>query len=208
MSVADMAKYATPSDTAKIIACFDSIPAQLAKDNKKFQYKVVSQGGRAAFFGASIDWLTAAGVVVKCEKVESGIAPLENHKSLTSFKIYMRDVRLLTRKAGVSPYDIISGNEHRFIGALTENYAANTLAQKDYKLYYWTSGGEAEVDFIIQNNNMAIPTEVKVREHVKSRSLTVYAEKYHPVYVMRLSSGNFGYENKIKAIPLYAAYLI
>lgn len=206
--VADMAKYSTPSDTTKIMACFDSIPAQLAKDNKKFQYKVVSQGGRASFFGFSIDWLMAAGIVAKCERVEHGLSPLEIHKNLATFKLYMSDVGLLTKKSGVSPYDIIRGSENHFIGAITENYVANTLERNGHKLYYWTSGGVAEVDFIIQKDSKAIPLEVKAREHVKSRSLSIYTEKYAPEYRIRLSSKNFGYENQTQSIPLYAAFLI
>jgi len=206
--VADMAKYATPSDTTKIMACFDSIPAQLGKDNKKFQYKVVSQGGKASLFGMAIDWLIAAGIVTKCEKVEHGIAPMEIYKNLAAFKLYMCDVGLLSQKVGVSPYDIISGNENYFIGALTENFVANTLERNAYKLYYWTSGGEAEIDFIIQIDNIAIPIEVRAREHVKSRSLAVYTQKYNPEYRIRLSSKNFGFENEIKSIPLYAAHCI
>jgi hypothetical protein len=203
-----MAKYATPSDTTKIMACFDSIPAQLGKDNKKFQYKVVSQGGKASLFGMAIDWLIAAGIVTKCEKVEHGIAPMEIYKNLAAFKLYMCDVGLLSQKVGVSPYDIISGNENYFIGALTENFVANTLERNAYKLYYWTSGGEAEIDFIIQIDNIAIPIEVRAREHVKSRSLSVYTQKYTPEYRIRLSSKNFGFENEIKSIPLYAAHCI
>lgn len=206
--VADMAKYATPSDTTKIMACFDSIPAQLAKDNKKFQYKVITQGGKASLFGASIDWLLAAGVITKCERVEQGRVPLEIHKNLSAFKLYMNDIGLLIQKAGVSTYDIISGNENYFIGAITENFIANTLERSGYKLYYWTSGGEAEIDFIIQKDNKAVPIEVKARNHVKSRSLMVYYEKFKPEYCIRLSSKNFGYENNILSIPLYAAHMI
>lgn len=206
--VADMAKYATPSDTTKIMACFDSIPAQLAKDNKKFQYKVITQGGKASLFGASIDWLLAAGVTTKCERVEQGMVPLEIHKNLSAFKLYMNDIGLLIQKAGVSTYDIISGNENYFIGAITENFVANTLERSGYKLYYWTSGGEAEIDFIIQKDNKAVPIEVKARNHVKSRSLMVYYEKFKPEYCVRLSSKNFGYENNILSIPLYAAHMI
>ena len=206
--VADMAKYATPTETTKIMACFDSIPAQLAKDNKKFQYKVVAQGGKASLFGASIDWLQAAGIVTKCEKVEHGIHPLEIYKNLASFKLYMSDVGLLSAKAGVTSYDIISGNEHIFIGALTENYIANVLEQNGYKLYYWTSGGNAEVDFILEKENRVIPVEVKAREHVKSRSLSVYQNSYKTSDIIRISGKNFDFENNIISLPLYAAWLV
>lgn len=206
--VADMAKYATPTETAKILACFDSIPAQLAKDNKKFQYKVVAQGGKASLFGASIDWLQAAGIVTKCERVEHGIHPLAIYKNLASFKLYMSDVGLLTAKAGVTAYDIVSGNDHIFIGALTENYIANVFEQNGHKLYYWTSGGNAEIDFVLEIGSKAIPVEVKAREHVKSRSLSVYKKQYNTSDAIRISGKNFGFENEITSLPLYAAWLV
>jgi len=206
--VADMAKYASPTETAKILACFDSIPTQLAKDNKKFQYKVVAQGGKASLFGASIDWLQAAGIVTKCERVEHGLHPLEMYKNLASFKLYMSDVGLLTTKAGVTAYDIISGNDHIFIGALTENYIANVFEQNEHKLYYWTSGGNAEIDFILEIGGKVIPVEVKAREHVKSRSLSVYKKQYNAANTIRISGKNFGFENGIISLPLYAAWLV
>lgn len=206
--VADMAKYASPTETAKILACFDSIPTQLAKDNKKFQYKVVAQGGKASLFGASIDWLQAAGIVTKCERVEHGLHPLEMYKNLASFKLYMSDVGLLTTKAGVTAYDIISGNDHIFIGALTENYIANVFEQNEHKLYYWTSGGNAEIDFILEIGGKVIPVEVKAREHVKSRSLSVYKKQYNAADTIRISGKNFGFENGIISLPLYAAWLV
>lgn len=206
--IADMAKYATASDTTKIMACFDSIPAQLAKDNKKFQYKVVAKGGRGSYFGEAIDWLLASGIVTKCENVEHGMHPLEIYKNLSSFKLYMSDVGLLTTKAGVTTYDIISGNDNIFIGALTENYIANTLEQNGYKLYYWTSGGIAEVDFLIEQEGKVVPVEVKAREHTKSKSLSVFTCKYGVDKSVRFSARNFGWQNDIQSIPLYAAWLV
>ena len=205
--IADMAKYATYSDTTKIMACFDSLPAQLAKDNKKFQYKVVARGGRASLFGASIDWLLASGIVLKCERIEQGQHPLAIFKDLASFKLYMGDVGLLSHRAGVNEYDIIKGNDHVFIGALTENYVATALIQKGYPLYYWTSG-TSEVDFVIEKQSEVLPIEVKARENVKSRSLSVYVKHYHPDYSIRISGKNFGFENGILAIPLYAVFCL
>ena len=205
--VADMAKYASHGETTKIMACFDSLPAQLAKDNKKFQYKVVARGGRASLFGASIDWLLASGIVIKCERVDQGQHPLAIFKDIASFKLYMGDVGLLSHRAGVNEYDIIKGNDHVFIGALTENYVANALSQKGYPLYYWTSG-TSEVDFIIEKQSDVFPIEVKARENVKSRSLSVYVKKYYPDYSIRISGKNFGFENDILSIPLYAVFCL
>ena len=206
--VADMAKYARPGDTAKIMACFDSIPAQLAKDNRKFQYKVVAKGGKASLFGASIDWLMASGIITRCERAEHGIHPLEIYRDLSSFKLYLCDTGLLTAKAGIVPHEIIGGHDHIFIGALTENFVANTLEKNGYRLYYWTSGGTAEVDFLIEKEGVVIPVEVKAREHTKSRSLSVFSERYAPLRRIRFSERNFGWENEIDAIPLYAAWLV
>ena len=97
--IADMAKYASNTDSVKIRACYNSIPAQLAKDNKKFQYKVVQKGGSAALFGASIEWLNLAGVVLKCQRINQAIEPIAVYTDLSAFKLYMGDVGLLTMKS-------------------------------------------------------------------------------------------------------------
>ncbi|MDW7657106.1 MAG: ATP-binding protein [Bacillota bacterium] len=206
--VADMAKYATPAETTRIMACFDSMPAQLAKENHKFQYKVVAKGGRASLFGEAIDWLLAAGIVTKCENVEQASHPLEVFKDLSAFKLYLCDAGLLRTKAGMTAYDIIAGQDNLFIGALTENYVANMLTQNGYPLYYWTSAGKAEIDFLIEQDGKVVPVEVKSREHVKSRSLSMFCERYCPEKSIRLSGRNFGWENGIWSVPLYAAWLI
>jgi len=206
--IADMAKYATPSDAAKALACFNSIPAQLAKDNRKFQYKVVQKGGSASLFGASIDWLSAAGIIVKCYKIEHGQMPPMVYQDLISFKIYMIDVGLLTLKSGIVPHDVMGKGNNLFVGAITENYVANALHANGFQLFYWTSASQAEVDFVIQDFDKVIPVEVKANLHVKSRSLSVYVQKYKPEYTIRISAKNFGFENRIKSVPLYAVFCI
>ncbi|HEY5585034.1 MAG TPA: AAA family ATPase [Ruminiclostridium sp.] len=206
--IADMAKYTSHTEATKVMACYDSIPAQLEKDNKKFQYKVVRKGGKASLFGASLDWLSAAGIIKICEKIEHGYMPPEIYKSLFSFKVYMSDVGLLTQKSGIVPHDILSESNNRFIGAITENYVANALAANAFKLYYWESNSQAEVDFVIQNYNLVIPIEVKSDIHIKSRSLSVYIQKYSPEYSIRISAKNFGFANGIKSVPLYAVFCI
>ncbi|MDO4546149.1 MAG: ATP-binding protein [Bacillota bacterium] len=206
--VADMAKYTTAAEGSRVLACFDSIPAQLAKDNKKFQYKIIQKGGRASLFGTSIDWLSAAGIITKCEKVSRATVPLEAYKELSSFKLYLCDVGLLTLKAGTSAHDIVAGNHNLFTGALTENYVANALEKNGHKLYYWTSGGQAEVDFLLQLDGGITPIEVKSGEHARSRSLSVYRQKYSPPWSIRISGRNFGYKEGIKNIPLYSVHCI
>ncbi len=208
--IADMAKYASTSETAKIMAAFNSIPAQLAKDNRKFQYKVVQQGGTASIFGASIDWLCAAGVVVKCNKIEHAFMPPAVYQNFASFKLYMGDTGLLTLKSGISTHNILNSIEvnNTFVGAIAENYTAVSLQTNGYILYYWESGSQAEIDFVIQNDDKIIPIEVKAGTHTRSRSLPVFKAQYAPPYAIRVSARNFGYENGIKSVPLYAVFCI
>lgn len=207
--VADMSKYATPAETTRIMACFNSIPAQLAKENRKFQYRVVRKGGSATLFGASIDWLAAAGIVVKCDKIEHGFMPPEAYRDLSAFKLYMSDAGLLTAKSGVIPMTLLTGREENtFAGAIAENFIAQNLLARGYRLYYWASSGQAEVDFLIQRGDSLIPVEVKSGRHTRSRSLSVYREKYHPPYCIRLSTKQFGFENGIRSVPLYAAFCL
>jgi len=120
----------------------------------------------------------------------------------------MSDVGLLTQKSGIVPHDILSESNNRFIGAITENYVANALAANAFKLYYWESNSQAEIDFVIQNYNIVIPIEVKSDIHIKSRSLSVYVQKYSPEYSIRISAKNFGFANGIKSVPLYAVFCI
>ena len=204
--IADMAKYASNTDSVKIRACYNSIPAQLAKDNKKFQYKVVQKGGSAALFGASIEWLNLAGVVLKCQRINQAIEPIAVYTDLSAFKLYMGDVGLLTMKSGLSQQTVLSGEGNTFMGAVTENYVAQQLAAKGYDLYYWESSSTAELDFVLQKGNQIVGVEVKKGEHVRSRSLSVFVDSYKPAYSVRLSLKNFGEKDGLKSVPLYAAF--
>jgi len=204
--VYDMAKYANATESVKIIACFESIPAQLAKENKKFQYKVVRKGGNANLFGDAIEWLCSSGVVLKCQKTQ-GLTPPAVYHDPSSFKLYMGDVGLLALKNNIRMENLLS-EERLFTGGLSENYIACQLIANGYNIYYWESDNRAEVDFLIQKDGYIIPIEVKANLHSKSKSLDVYKKKYAPKYSIRASGRNFGYMNGIKAIPLYAAYLL
>ena len=206
--IADMAKYASNTDSVKIRACYNSIPAQLAKDNKKFQYKVVQKGGSATLFGASIEWLNLAGVVLKCQRINQAFEPIAVYADLSAFKLYMGDVGLLTMKSGLSQQTVLSGEGNTFMGAVTENYVAQQLAAKGYDLYYWESSSTAELDFVLQKGNQIIGIEVKKGEHVRSRSLSVFVDSYKPAYSIRLSLKNFGEKDGLKSVPLYAAFCI
>lgn len=206
--IADMARYASNTDSVKIRACYNSIPAQLAKDNKKFQYKVVQKGGSATLFGASIEWLNLAGVVLKCQRINQAYEPIAVYADLSAFKLYMGDVGLLTMKSGISQQTVLSGEGNTFMGAVTENYVAQQLAAKGYDLYYWESRSTAEVDFVLQKENQIIGIEVKKGEHVRSRSLSVFVSSYKPAYSIRLSLKNFGEKDGLKSVPLYAMFCV
>ena len=205
----DMTKYADNSLSNKIIAAFDSIPMQLAKDNKKFQYKVISKGGSSSIFGDAIIWLKNSGIVNQVYKVSAEL-PLEMYKDLSSFKLYMSDVGLFVNKAKYPLYQIDLDKQPTMIsmGPLTEHYVANELKINGYEVYYWESNGKAELDFMIQKETDIVPIEVKSNIHTKAKSLDTYMKTYHPKYAIRISEKNFGFENNIKSVPLYAVFCI
>lgn len=205
----DMTKYADSSLSNRILSAFDSIPTQLAKDNQKFQYKVIAKGGTSSIFGEALLWLKNSGIINQVYKVNAEL-PLEMHKDLASFKVYMSDVGLFVNKARYPLYQIDLAEPPTMIamGPLTENYVANELHIKGYELYYWESEGIAELDFVIQKDFAIIPIEVKSSIHTKSRSLDIYMKEKKPKYAIRISEKNFGLENGIKAVPLYAVFCI
>ena len=207
--LADMAKYASNSESVKIRACYNSIPAQLAKENKKFQYKIVQKGGSATIFGASIDWLSFAGIILKYQRIEQAFEPISVYADLSTFKIYMGDTGLLVMKSGMSQQTVLSGEPNLFMGAVCENFVAQTLVAKGYNINYWTSEHTAELDFVIQKGNQIIGIEVKKAQHVHSKSLFEFIKKYNPAYSIRLSEKNFGTaDNNVRIVPLYAAFCI
>jgi len=207
--IADMAKYADAGESVKIRACYNSIPAQLAKENKKFQYKVVQRGGTAAIFGESIEWLSFAGVVLKCQRIDRAVEPVAAYADIPSFKLYMGDTGLLVMKSGISQQTVLSGEPNIFMGAVCENYVAQALTANKHQLFYWTSEHTAELDFVIQQDNRIIGIEVKKAQHVRSKSLYEFIKRYSPAYSIRLSEKNFGKaDNNVRIVPLYAAFCI
>ncbi|NLP48646.1 MAG: ATP-binding protein [Clostridiales bacterium] len=208
--LADMAKYASNTESVKIRAAYNSIPAQLAKENKKFQYKLAQKGGTANIFGPAIDWLQFAGVVLKCTRIEHGLMPISVYADLSAFKLYMGDVGLLSMLSGISQQTVLAAGEveNIFLGAISENYVAQAFAAKGYALYYWTREGKAELDFVLQKGDDIIGVEVKTGKRTKSKSLAMFVGDYEPAYSIRISSKNFGFENNIKSVPLYAVFCI
>lgn len=209
--IADMAKYASSTETTKIMAVYNIISAQLAKENKKFQYKLIKSGARAYEYETAINWLNASGIINQCTKIKEGKLPLSAFIEPESFKIYMSDVGILCNKFGI-PTNIVTvenDNMNDFKGALTENYVCNSLVQCGLKPYYWESNGKAEVDFVVQDKEgNIIPIEVKSSIHTRSKSLNVFKSLYKIPYSIRISTKNFGFENDIKCIPLYSVFCL
>ena len=208
--IADMAKYANPSTAVKIRACYNSIPAQLAKENIKFQYKTVQRGGTATIFGESIEWLVYAGIVLKCQKTAHGFMPVSAYTDLSDFKLYMSDAGMLTMKSGMATQTILSSIEENnmFLGMICENYVAQALVCNGFPLFYWKNENTAELDFVLQIAGEVVPIEVKKGKRTKSASLNMFMKHYNSKYAIRISLKSFGFENHIKSVPLYAVWCL
>ena len=209
--IADMAKYATSHETTKIMAAWASIPAQLSKENRKFQYKVIKSGAKAHEYETPIDWMKFAGIINKCVRITEGKLPLTAYADNDSFKVYMMDTGLLCSKFGISANTILNGipSFDGFKGALAENYICQCLIANGFVPFYWSSPGKAELDFVFQDSQgNIVPLEGKSADNVKSKSLKQFISLYKPDYAVRVSAKNFGYENGIKSIPLYALFCL
>lgn len=206
----DMGKYNRQSEIPKTRIVYKNISTQLAKENRKFQYKSIKQGGRASEFENAIEWLCLAGIASQNYRIEQIMLPLNAYRSLTDFKFYMNDVGLCGASQDIHYEDIMGENPllDNFKGGLTENYVFNQLTENGLSLYYWTSGCQAEVDFITRIGEDIIPIEVKAKVNNRARSLVVYVERYKPSYAIRISQKNFGFENGMKSVPLYATFCI
>ena len=186
----DFAKHAPRTEFPKLIAIWASIPQQLSKPNSKFIFSHVKKGWRAKDLENALEWLIRAGLLHKVCMIEKPYIPLSAYADATSFKLYLCDVGLLRKLAGVPAQVIWSSSDiyKEFRGAMTENYVLNELVKSATDtLYYWSSGNMAEVDFVLQQGAEIIPIEVKSEKSVKSRSLAEYRKKYNPMYAVRTS---------------------
>ena len=208
--LADMSKYTLNSSEAiKIEKVYKTIPGTLAKEkNKKFKYADIERGAKKQTFESAIDWLTASNMVQKCNSVDFIQMPLKSFVDEGTFKLYLNDVALLTMTLGLSYSDIILNKPFMYKGTIAENYVAQALTANNIGLYYWKSGNEAEIDFLIDTEDGIIPIEVKSNDNTRSQSLEVYIEKNKPEYSIIISAKNFGFTNNIKSIPLYATFCI
>ena len=206
----DMSKYNRQNEIKKTRLVYDNVTVQLSKKNTRFQYKLIKKGARAAEFENAIEWLCLSGIVNRTYKAEQIRKPLENYKDIDSFKIYVSDTGLLCAKKDIAADDILYMNPEMddFKGGMTENYVNAQLVSSGYRNYYWKSEGTAEIDFIIQREEKLIPIEVKSAENTRAKSLKVYMKRYEPAYAIKISGKNFGFENGIKTVPLYAAFCI
>ncbi len=206
----DMSKYNETNEIKKTRLVYDNITVQLSKKNTLFQYKLIKSGGRAAEFENAIEWLTLSGIVSRIYRVENPQKPLENYRDIDAFKTYVSDVGLLCAKKDIVAEDILylSSELDDFKGGMVENYICNQLICNGYQAFYWLSERGAEVDFILQRECSIIPIEVKSADNTKAKSLSIYMKAHSPAYAIKVAVRNFGFENGIKTIPLYAAFCI
>ena len=205
----DIAKYADGAEKVKARACFLSIPKQLAKDYKKFQYSVVERGASARKFAGSLMWLYDAGIISFCHNLSKPELPLEGNSLSDVFKVYMRDTGLLMSmlEAG-SQADIIDGNLGIYKGAIYENIIADVFVKNDKKLYYFEQKSQIEIDFFIRIGKQLVAIEVKSAENTKSKSVTNIIQKYKIENAIKLSSKNMSSSGKIRYMPLYMAMFL
>lgn len=206
----DMSKYNNLNEIKKTRLAYDSITVQLSKKNTRFQYKLIKKGGRASEFENAIEWLCLSGIASKVYRVEQIKKPLENYRDIDAFKIYVSDLGLLLAKKEVAAQDILYMAEelNDFKGGMVGNYVNAQLVMNGYSTCYWVSERGAEIDFIIQREGKLIPIEVKSADNTRAKSLKVYMETYKPDYAIKLSAKNFGFEDRKKTVPLYAAFCI
>ena len=201
----DFAKHAPKEQIMKINQVWESVPNQLAKENKKFIYSAIRHGARAKEFEMALQWLVEAGLIHKTSNINAPKIPLDAYSDFSIFKVYLVDVGLIGAMSHLSAKTVIHENDlfQEFKGALVENYVAQTLSANQYRLFYWTSPGKAEVDFVLQENEYIYPLEVKSGTSAKKQSLRVYDDKYGPPLLLRASAMNLSKDGKILNCPLY-----
>lgn len=208
----DFSKHAPNDIVPKIRMIFNSIPSQLAKENKKFIYGLVREGARAKEYENAIMWLCDCGLVHKISRVNSSGIPLCAYEDLKAFKLFILDVGLLGCMAGLSPHVFLDKNALfvEFKGALTEQYVCQQLKTiDDLGIYYYTNDrGSCEVDFVVDTGENVIPIEVKAEINLKAKSLKTYCERFNPEIAVRTSMADFKSEKTLVDLPLYAIDLI
>lgn len=207
--LADMEKYTLNYyETIKIEKIYKNIPNQLAKENKKFQFSKIEPYARRRDFETSLDWLIASKLVIPCYFVEKFETPLKGFMDEQKFKLYLSDTGILTELLEIPRNKILLNENFQYKGVIAENYVANELQANGISLYYWAKNQVAEIDFLIDTQKGVIPIEVKANENKKSKSLNYFMQNTKKDLAIRISANNFGIENKIKSVPLYAVFCI
>ena len=202
----DFAKHAPIKEYPKLTAIWKSIPVQLARENNKFIFGHVKQGWRSKDLEDALEWLVNAGLVYRVCQIEKPFIPLSSYAKPTAFKLYLCDIGLL-RKLSKVPYQVILDGSTvytEFKGAMTENYVLCELIKSTFEIpFYWNSGNQAEVDFVIQAGAEIIPIEVKSEMNTKAKSLAEYRKRYEPRYSVLTSMKNSVSGKEVIHIPLY-----
>ena len=207
----DMVKYADRKDKAVIRECFQSIPKQLSKENKKFQYSVVKKGATASRFAGSLQWIEDAGIITRCYNLSITELPLDGNADQDVFKVYMKDTGLfVSMLEDGTQFDILQGNLLGYKGAIFEGLVADIFSKMGRKLYYFHKDSGLEVDFIIRFHGECTLVEVKaVSGNTKSsKTILRHPEKYHVYHLIKLGDYNVGREEQILTLPLYMAFLL
>lgn len=203
----DFSKHAPKETVPRIQMVWNSIPAQLAKENRKFIYGIIREGARAKDFELALQWLQDCGLIHKSYRVTKPGMPLIAYMDMNSFKIFALDVGLLAAKGNLSSKVLLEGNRifQEFKGALTEQYVAQELSASGYELYYYsTENSSGEIDFVIQHESYCIPLEVKAEENLRAKSLRAFCEKYQPEIALRSSMSNYRVQEWMTNVPLYS----
>ncbi len=207
----DMVKYASNHDKAIIKECFESIPKQLSKENKKFQYSAVQKGGRASKFQGSLQWIEDAGIIVRCYNLEIPELPLDGNAIQDVFKVYMQDTGLfISMLEDGTQFDILQGNLYGYKGAIFENLMADIFAKMGRRLYYFHKDSGLEIDFIIRHKGEATLVEVKAKtgDAKSTKTILSHPEKYHVGKAIKLGDYNVRRNEKILTLPLYMGFLL
>lgn len=204
----DFSKHAPIEIVPRIRMIWESIPSQLARENKKFVYGLVREGGRAKEYETAIMWLCDCGLVHRVSRVKGAGIPLKAYEDLKAFKLFVVDVGLLGCMAGLRQRTLLDGNDlfTEFKGALTEQYVCQQLKTvEDLGIYYYTNDrGSCEVDFVIDTGEMAVPVEVKAEANLKAKSLKTFRDRFHPEISVRTSMADYKKEDWLINLPLYA----
>jgi predicted AAA+ superfamily ATPase len=204
----DFSKHAPSEMVPRIRMLWNSIPAQLAKENRKFIYGAVKPGSRAKDYELALSWLIDCGLVHKVCRVSKPGMPLKAYEDVGAFKLFVADVGLLGAMCDIDVRTLIEGNVifEEFKGALTEQYVLQQLVTlPEMVIYYWSAEkSTAEIDFVVQNAGKVIPVEVKAEENLQAKSLKTYCQKYSPETAIRTSMSDFREEAWLTNLPLYA----